>query len=179
MSMLTYIAILRGINVGGKNRLSMSELKSVLERAGFEEIQTYIQSGNIVFKTEETSLLKLAERISTIIKNNWGYQVPVIVLTAQQFSDVLSDNPFISDREAAFQYITFLDKEPEIKLIENMSGTKDVPNEYQVSTKAVYLYCPRGYSKTKLTNNFIENKLKVTATTRNLKTSLILLEMAQ
>jgi uncharacterized protein (DUF1697 family) len=177
--MHNYIAILRGINVGGKNRLPMSELKAVLERAGFEEIQTYIQSGNIVFKTEETSSVKLAKRLFTTIKNNWGFQVPVIVLTAQQLSDILSVNPFISEREAAFQHITFLDKEPEIQLIENMSGIKDVPNEYQVSTKAVYLYCPRGYSKTKLTNNFIEKKLKVTATTRNLKTSLILLEMAQ
>jgi uncharacterized protein (DUF1697 family) len=177
--MQTYIAILRGINVGGKNKIPMADLKSVLAKEGLEKIQTYIQSGNVVFQEEEINPAKLAERIGSLIHNNWGYLVPVIVLTAQQLSEILSANPFTANKEIALLHITFLDEVPEMHLIENMSRILDAPNEFQIGSKAVYLYCPHGYSKSKLTNNFIEKKLKVTATTRNLKTSLVLQEMAQ
>jgi uncharacterized protein (DUF1697 family) len=177
--MQTYIAILRGINVGGKHKLPMADLREVLSSEGLDNVQTYIQSGNVVFRAEEENTKVMAKHITRLIKNRWGYNVPVIVMNADDFSEILSVNPFSTFRDISVLHITYLDENSDPEQINSLSGIQDPPNDFAIGKRAVYMYCPDGYSKTRLTNTFIENKLKVTATTRNMKTSLVLQKMTQ
>jgi uncharacterized protein (DUF1697 family) len=177
--MQTYIAILRGINVGGKNKLPMAELKEKISSIGLRHIQNYIQSGNLVFQSDEPNTAELASRIRRSIYNEWGYNVPVLVMVAQELAEIISANPFSSSKDISLLHITFLSEIPDPNRINTLSVIQDSPNEFKIDKKAVYLFCPNGYSKTKLTNTLIERKLKVTATTRNLKTALALQQMTQ
>jgi uncharacterized protein (DUF1697 family) len=179
--MTTYISILRGINVSGKNLIKMDALQKMYKELCFDSITTYIQSGNIVFRSVEAKLEKLEKEISSQIKNNFGFDVPVIVLTIDNLQQIIDDNPFSKDqsKDQNFLHITFLSSSPakyDIKAIEEkrLSG-----EEIVIIENAVYLYCPNGYGNTKLNNTFLETKLKVRATTRNWKTANKLLQIAR
>ena len=179
--MKTYVAILRGINVSGKNKIKMDALKSSFSSLGFEKVQTYIQSGNVVFQYQEMSSEDLAELINKQILDDFGFDVPVLVLEAVQLASILKNNPFVGDesKEVQFLHVTFLKEHPanvnEEKITAHVKGAE----EFAISDGVVYLYCPHGYGKTKLNNNFFESQLKVPATTRNWKTTLKLLEIAK
>ncbi|WP_297099114.1 DUF1697 domain-containing protein [uncultured Draconibacterium sp.] len=178
--MKTYVAILRGINVSGKNKIKMDALKSSFSSLGFEQVQTYIQSGNVVFKYQEMSSEDLAELINKQILDDFGFDVPVLVLDSVQLETIVKNNPFVGDesKEVQFLHVTFLKETPKNVNNEKINSYVKAEEEFEVSECAVYLYCPHGYGKTKLNNNFFESQLKVTATTRNWKTTLKLLEMA-
>jgi len=171
--MNTYISLLRGINVSGKNLIKMEELRKTFENEGFSNVKTYLQTGNIIFQTQENNNIILQEKISNIIKNKFNLDVPNIVLSKEKLETIIENNPFSKEKKTdeTFLYITFLGETPkkiDLKQIEE----KKFPNEEIFFTDfAVYLYCPSGYGKTKLTNNFLETKLKVLATTRNWKTT--------
>lgn len=179
--MTTYISILRGINVSGKNLIKMDALHKMYEDLCFEDVKTYIQSGNVVFRSVETDPKKLEAGISNQINENFGFDVSVIVLTVDDFQRIIDNNPFFNDqnKDPNYLHITFLSANPEkydIKIIEE----KRLDGEgVFITEKAVYLYCPNGYGITKLNNSFLEAKLKVGATTRNLKTANKLLQMAR
>nr|WP_321357955.1 DUF1697 domain-containing protein [uncultured Draconibacterium sp.] len=179
--MKTYIAILRGINVSGKNKVKMDALKSSFSRLGFEQVQTYIQSGNVAFRYQETDSANLAERISKQIKDDFGFDVSLLVLSALQLANIIKNNPFLGDenKDAQFLHVTFLKETPANVNSEKITSYVKAGEEYVISEGVVYLYCPHGYGKTKLNNNFFESQLKVSATTRNWKTTLKLLEMAK
>ena len=170
--MNTYISILRGINVSGKNRIKMTELRQLYLNLGFINIQTYIQSGNVVFQTESTDIKVLESLITEEISNNFGFQVPVIVLTINLLESALNNNPFLSDstKDPAFMHFTFLSDIPQKELVDKISEKDYSPDEYRFVDKTIFLYCPGGYGNTKLTNTFFEKKLRATATTRNLQT---------
>jgi len=176
--MQRYIAILRGINVGGKHKISMTELKKVLEKTGIEHIQTYIQSGNVIFSSDESDPAVLTEQISSVIKDHWGFEVPVIILSKREIDEIILTNPFADIYDPACLHITFLSAVPQSERIKSILELKDSPNDISIINRAVYLYCPNGYSKTRITNSFLERKLNLIATTRNLKTSLVLQQMA-
>nr|WP_319269379.1 DUF1697 domain-containing protein [uncultured Draconibacterium sp.] len=178
--MNTYVAILRGINVSGKNKIKMDALKSSFSELGFYQVQTYIQSGNVVFLYPETSPGKLADLINNKILDDFGFDVPVLVLEAEQLTNIIKNSPYAGDenKDAQFMHITFFKETPTDVNEEKINTYVKVGEEFAISDCAVYLYCPHGYGKTKLNNNFLENQLKVTATTRNWKTTLKLLEMA-
>jgi uncharacterized protein (DUF1697 family) len=178
--MQVYIGILRGINVSGQKMIKMPELKAHLEKAGLVNVLIYIQSGNVVFEYKKESSGKLQELIKTVIAKKFGFDVPVIVKTSEELIEVSQNNPFINKRKADIEklHVTFLSEEPKKELLEKFIPPANIPGEYAFSGKAIYLLCPNGYGQTKLTNNFFENKLKVTATTRNWKTVLKLAEMA-
>lgn len=171
--MKTYIILLRGINVSGKNKIPMAELHELLNDLGFKNIQTYIQSGNIVLSSEKDK-----NHISEIIKNEiatiFCYDVPVLVKTIEEWKKVIDNNPFKNVAEKQ-QYFTLLSNIPEKIAIE--VNTKQ--DEFKVINDVVYVNAVGGYGKTKLNNTFFENKLKVTATTRNFRTTKKLLELAQ
>ncbi len=179
--MPTYIAILRGINVTGHNKLPMADLRSQLTKLGYENIQTYIQSGNVMFECKQTKPEELAEQIAQLIKKAWNYDVPVIVFEPDYLEVVIKSSPFMNGRSADITklLITFLAEEPQTENIERLKSYDYQPDEIVIDKKVVYLFCPNGYGKTKYSNNFIENKLKVAATTRNWKTCNKLLEMAK
>lgn len=178
--MMTYISLLRGINVSGKNLIKMETLIKIYETLGFISVRTYLQSGNVIFNSPEEDQMYLSDRISNGIKNDTGIETHVIVLNTQQLSQIIRDNPFKDDlsKEPSFLHITFLAKPPDLTLAEAIYPKKLINEDVHISGQAVYLFCPHGYGKTKLTNNFLESKLRVNATTRNWKTSNELLKIS-
>lgn len=178
--MQTYIAILRGINVSGKNTIKMEMLKYICEDIGFKDVKTYIQSGNIVFKSKADKLLHLTEQLTNAIQKKMGLKVPVIILTRSELEGIMQNNPFVQqpNKEHSFIHLTFLAEIPQQENIDKIN-TVVTSDEYIIKQQVVYLYCPNGYGNTKLNNTFFEKKLNVTATTRNLKTANQLLTMAK
>ena len=179
--MITYISILRGINVSGKNIIKMDSLRQLYIDMGFKNVQTYIQSGNVIFQTIKSDTSALQEKITKKISDTFNLNVPVVVLELFEFQEIVNNNPFISRENIDITrlYITFLASLPNKENIENTIKLNYSPEEFIILNKAVYLYCPMGYGTTKLSNNFFENKLKVKATTRNLKTCNELIKIAQ
>ena len=178
--MKTYIALLRGINVSGKKKIKMADLREQLAELKWNNIRTYIQSGNVLFETSETDRKKLEQQLHDKIEEHYDFQVPTLVLSADNLAHALETNPFLKDASNDHDrvYFTFLKDEPEQEKIDKLLSYSYPPEELVVDTFCVYGYAPEGYGNAKFSNNFIENKLKVGATTRNLKSVRKLLEMA-
>lgn len=174
-----YIALLRGINVSGKNLIRMTELQQQLAGSGLTEVRTYIQSGNIVFGAEDQSCAKLAARIATAIETHFGLKVPVVVVKQEELRLMHLQNPFAgrSDIPANRLYFTLLADRPEAAKAASLAEGNYLPEEYVLQERVVYLCLPDGYGNTRLDNNFLERKLGVQATTRNLATIEKLLGM--
>ncbi len=178
---MIYIALLRGINVSGQKLIKMAELRTQLTEAGLGNVQTYIQSGNIVFESDEKSKQKLEQTIKDKIKADFGFDVPVMVKTVEDLKNAQQNNPYTKDdtRDPKKVYVAFLSGKP---LSENMAKLAEVdysPEEYQLIDTDFFIHSPMGAGKSKMSNNLIENKLKITATTRNLNTIQRLIDMAQ
>jgi uncharacterized protein (DUF1697 family) len=170
--MTTYISILRGINVGGQRKILMADLKTLYENLGFKEVVTYIQSGNVIFKTENLmDCIDLTQKIEKVIAENYPFTVPVLVRTQTEWHNVLISNPFLNDNAFDLEklYVTFLDSLPNEVLLDKIKNLDFAPEQFIILSKQVYLYTS-DYGNTKLSNNFFEKKLKVRATTRNWKT---------
>ncbi|GAA3519478.1 DUF1697 domain-containing protein [Aquimarina addita] len=183
--MQTYIALLRGINVSGKKKVIMTELKDMFEHLGYIAVVTYIQSGNVVFKAKEETIQLLEEKIHKGIGTRFGYNVPVLVMISTHLQAVYDQNPFLQrikegQLDEKKMYFTLLSDIPEVSTIEKLDIRPADGEEYILNKnhKVVYLYAAQGYGKTKLTNNLFEQKLKCNATTRNLKTTVKLLELS-
>ena len=170
--MILYIALLRGINVGGKHIVRMGDLRTLVEKLGGKEVTTYIQSGNVVFRHREADPKKLEATLSKEILKRFGFEVPVMVLDKETLLRIIENNPFSSNPSfpAEHLHVTILDGPSGVDNGEALlSGT--APGEpFHLADRAVYLYCPAGYSNSRLTNPVIEKKLKVNATTRNWRT---------
>jgi uncharacterized protein (DUF1697 family) len=178
--MTKFIALLRGINVSGQKQIKMPDLKSLFEESGFQNIETYIQSGNVIFTSKEKLPEKLEQKISLAIKRKFGFDVQVIVLTPEEIEYVLKNNPFIKKKKDSEKlYVTFLAKSPSDENINKLYATDYSPEEYIIDGSYIYLFVPNGYGKAKLNNNLFENKLKVFGTTRNLKTIKALFELTE
>ncbi|MCJ8321732.1 MAG: DUF1697 domain-containing protein [Colwellia sp.] len=181
--MQAYIALLRGINVSGQKKIKMADLKVLFQHLGFSEIQTYIQSGNVVFYADQEDKHLLADHIKTAIQKHYGFDVPVTVLSRNEFFSVHNNIPLgnfnVDDinENGTKIYISFLSSKPENDMINKLLSYVVSPEKLIIEDKFAYLYCPNGYGKSKLSNNFIENKLKVSATTRNWKTVVKIHEM--
>lgn len=179
--MTTYISMLRGINVSGHNLIKMDALRKLYENLGFQNVTTYVQSGNVVFIGDDIDVYELDQRISQQIEKDFGYEVPVIVLIQSKLKQIIDNNPFLKGQnvDIAFLHVTFLSSKPDHYDHKIIEDKKQDEEEISFSDNAVYLYCPNGYGRTKLNNNFLEAKLKVGATTRNWKTTTELLRIAQ
>ena len=179
--MKTYISILRGINVSGQKLIKMDALRKLYEKLEFHNIRTYVQSGNVIFAGKDAEINKVELEISHQIKKEFGFAVPVIVLTINTLERIIENNHFLKDsnKDVAFLHVTFLSSKPNQGDIKEIEDKKQDEEEIIFSDNAVYLYCPNGYGRTKLTNNFLENKLRVGATTGNWKTTNELLKIAQ
>jgi uncharacterized protein (DUF1697 family) len=173
----TYISMLRGINVSGQKRITMEELKKSYGSLGFQDVRTYIQSGNVVFRHPGTDAMKVASEIERGLKRSFAFDVLVIVRTRDELQDLVEANPFAGKDEGK-QHVTFLSEKPSVFPAEEVGRAKDKAEEFSVRAMEVYLFCPNGYGNTKLSNNFFERKLKVSATTRNWRTVNALLLMA-
>lgn len=178
--MQTYVSMLRGINVSGQKKIKMADLKELYESFGFENVQTYIQSGNVVFSTGEAYSAGLTARIELGIVQEFGFEVKTILRTRAEIHDVRDHNPLLPERAEHTKYmaVTFLTDEPAIIPHEEIEKARSDPEEWIPIGREVYLYFPNGFAKTRLTNNFLEKKLKVSATTRNWRTVNKLHELA-
>lgn len=179
--MTTYISILRGINVSGQKLIKIDALRKSYENMGFHNVTTYLQSGNVIFTGNEFEINDLEQKISQQIEKDIGFEVPVIVLTIDKLQKVIENNPFLKepDKDQAFLHVTFLSTKPDHFDRVTIEDKKQNGEEIFFTDIAVYLYCPNGYGRTKLNNNFLEAKIKVGATTRNWKTTNELLKIAQ
>ncbi len=172
------IAILRGINVGGKRKILMNDLKSLFEYLGFEEVQTYIQSGNVIFKSTNISNTEIEEKIEKRIKDYFDFDVPVIVRSIEDLENTITKNPFYNNEtDVTKLHLTFLKKLPSKENIEQIKLISHPPDTFEIINTDVFIRCEGKYHQSKLSNNFFENKLLVNATTRNWKTVLKLLEL--
>ncbi len=173
-----YISLLRGINIGGKRKILMADLKDLYSTIGFSNCISYIQSGNVIFECEEKSTFELAHKIEDAVKSRYGFDVPVIVITTDELKDAVQANPYIDKKPIESIFLTFLKQKPEIEFIDKISKLNFSPDKFQIINRNAFIYCPESYHKTKLSNKFFESKLKVSATTRNWKTIRRLLELS-
>ncbi len=175
-----YIAMLRGINVSGQKKIIMAELIAHLEELNFENIQTYIQSGNVIFEKDNTTAEELEIAIADKIMEKYGFEVPVLIKTPEELEYVLANNPFINkqNKDPKRIYVTFLSEDPPEENIPRLSEVDYNPEEFILDGTTIYFYSPDNYGNAKMNNNFFEKKLKVSATTRNWNTVNKLVEMA-
>jgi uncharacterized protein (DUF1697 family) len=155
-------------------------LKVLYEELTFENVRTYIQSGNVIFTSEDSSPADLSGRIEQKLLEKYAFEVPVIIRTVKEIKDLLASNVFLEREGIAADklYVTFLAQPPTQEHIAKVEQLGFEPDEFRVQGKEVYVFCPNGYGRTKITNTFFENKLKVKATTRNWKTVNELLKIA-
>lgn len=177
--MPTYIALLRGINVSGQKKIKMAELREHLAELPYHNIQTYIQSGNIMLEREEAEVGIIEAEIRAKIEEKYGFDVPTMVKTKEDFEHVVSHHPFIRRRkeDPKFVHVTFLAENPDPEKIELLTAGEYPSEEFEIEGNYFYLFAPNGYGRARLNNNFIERKLKTRATTRNWKTITKLLEL--
>jgi uncharacterized protein (DUF1697 family) len=177
--MPAYVAMLRGVNVAQKT-IKMERLRAAFEELGFTCVRTYVQSGNVVFQAGRASAAVLSKRIEDRILRKFGFSVPVILKTSKEMEEIVSRNLFVKEKaiDHSKLHVTLLSKAPPGAGAENLKALAAKSERFRVSNQEVYLYCPDGYGKTKLSNSTIERKLSVVATTRNWKTLNALLEMS-
>ena len=181
MSTKTFISMLRGINVSGQKKIQMVELRNLYESLNLADVETYLQSGNVVFDSTEQEVSKLVESIEAQIEKSFGYAVPVFIRDTNDFQRIIGTNPFLNEKieDSAKLHVTFLYTFLSKSKLSNLSIPKNDPDVFSIGDKEIFLFCPNGYGRTKLSNSFFERKLDMRTTTRNWKTVNALHSMAK
>jgi uncharacterized protein (DUF1697 family) len=171
--------MLRSINLGAHNRIKMPALVAVFDALGHTDVVTYIQSGNVVFKSRSKSTTALALGIERGITQDLGLDVSVLIRSKQELADVVRANPFLAmGADVSKLHVTFLAEKPDAALVRAIETFDAGADELQAAGREVYVHCPGGYGNTKLSGTFIERRLKAVSTTRNWNTVTKLLELA-
>jgi uncharacterized protein (DUF1697 family) len=174
----TYVALLRGVNVGGKNKLPMKDLAEIFVEAGCDHVRTYIQSGNVVFQATPRLSARLPERITDGVFKRFGFRAPVILRTPESLSTVFTNNPFLAAGAALESlHVLFLADLPKSELVAALDPQRSPPDAFLVRGQEIYLHLPNGAADSKLTNNYFDSKLATICTGRNWKTVTKLLEL--
>lgn len=177
---VTWISLLRGINVGGHKKILMADLRTLYESLGFASVRSYIQSGNVVFRTEEDGAPALARTIEDAISDAFGFDVPVILRTAHEMGAVVRDNPFLPEgAEPSKLHVTFLSGDASPKAVADYATYRVGPDEVRLVGREAYLHCPEGLARTKLTPTFMDRAFGSACTTRNWRTVNTVLDMAK
>jgi len=172
-----YVALMRGINVGGKNMLPMKDLVVLFEKAGCTDVRHYIQSGNVIFRAPAALGRKIPEVIQKDIERGFGLKVPIVLRTAEEWATVARSNPFLTaGANAENLHVMFLADEPGAAGAA-LDPNRSPPDTFVLQGREIYLSLPNGAARTKLTNAWFDSKLKTTSTSRNWRTVLTLLEM--
>jgi uncharacterized protein (DUF1697 family) len=179
VSASTHVALLRGVNVGGKNCVPMKELAEIFAKAGCADVRTYIQSGNVLFRATRTIADALPPRITKQIAKSFGCQVPVVLRTAEQFAAAVQNNPFREVPEVPEEalHVYFLAGVPDAARTAQLDPDRSKPDAFIVHGREIYLHLPNGIGRSKLTNAYFDSKLATTSTARNWRTTLKLLEL--
>jgi uncharacterized protein (DUF1697 family) len=175
VSASTHVALLRGVNVGGKNCVPMKDLAEIFAKAGCAEVRTYVQSGNVVFRATRKIAESLPPRITEQIAKRLGCQIPITLRTAEQFAAAVRNNPFREVPEEAL-YVYFLAGIPDAARTAQLDPDRSKPDAFIVHGREIYLHLPNGIGRSKLTNAYFDSKLATTSTARNWRTTLKLLE---
>jgi len=179
--MPTYISLLRGINVGGHNNVPMERLRALCEELGFQQVKTFIQSGNVVFETAKRSPAELSLKLEKRILAEFGFPVSVVTRTVDELGQAIAGNPFgkESKAEPAKVHIAFLSQAPKAEAVKKLETLATKTEQLRHAGREVYLYYRDGMGKAKLTGAVIERALGVAATARNWNTVTKLYEMAE
>lgn len=173
-----YVALLRGINVGGKNRLPMKDLVAMLDDAGCHDVRTYIQSGNVVFRATEARASRIPGVIAKAVSDRLGFRAPIVMRTAGELRAVARGNPFVrAGADAESLHVMFLADLPLPAKVAALDPRRSPPDEFEVRRREIYLHCPNGVARTRLTNEYFDTKLATTSTMRKWRTVLTLVEM--
>ena len=167
-----YIALLRGINVGGANKILMADLKALFVSLNLSDPTTYLQSGNVVFSTIREDISAIEIDLKLKILEIFGYNIEVFVLSSSTFRDVYKNNQFIQDKflDTKKMAVVFLKENPDPNKFDLIKNNPNFQEKMILLNKAIYMYYVNGAGRTKVTNNYFENKLKLKATSRNWNT---------
>ncbi len=175
-----YVALLRGINVGGKHKLPMKDLVALFAQAGCGDVRSYIQSGNIIFTAPPGLSSRLSGLIAAQIQKRFGFDAPVVLRTAAQLAQAISNNPFLKAQAAEEHlHVVFLAGPPRAAHIRRLDPARSAPDEFVVCGQEIYLRLPHGMGRTKLTNQYFDSTLSTISTARNWRTVKKLLELMQ
>lgn len=175
---MKYVSMLRGINVAGQKKIKMADLKTLYEGLGFEDVMTYIQSGNVVFQAKDN--INHQALIEQAIQDKYGFDVAVFICTQQDIKHIIEACPFGEidlQQDGTKVLATLLSASPQDEMMASVLPFKHESESFVLDGEVAYIKCPNGYGKTKLSNVFLEKKLKVAATTRNWKTMVKLQEL--
>ncbi len=176
----TYLALLRGINLGPKNKIPMPDLAEVCAKAGCQDVRTYIQSGNVIFEAIPEVSVRLPELIAKEIQKRFGHKVPVMLRTTREMREVIRENPFLKAGAAEdILHVMFLADLPKPGAVKSLDPGRSPPNRFIVRGKEVYLLFPEGFARTKLTSSYFDSKLGTIGTVRSWRTVTKLLELMQ
>jgi uncharacterized protein (DUF1697 family) len=174
---MTHLALLRGINVGGKNVLPMKDLAQMFSDAGCAGVRTYIQSGNVIFEAPGGAD-GIGDAIKAKIEKRHGYRIPVIIRTSEQLLKTIRGNPFLkAGADEKMLHVYFLADSPSAGAIAGLHPARSAPDAFHVRGQEIYLHLPNGMARTKLTNAYFDSKLSTICTARNWTTVLKLSAM--
>lgn len=177
---MKHVALLRGINLGGKNKLPMKALVALFEEAGCADVVTYIQSGNVVFAASAAAAKKVPEAVEAAIAERFALKVPVVTRTSKEMAEAAAKNPFLAEGVPADQlHLAFLAHEPSAQAVAGLDPERSKGDRFAVAGREVYLHLPNGVARTKLSNAWLDSKLGTVSTVRNWRTVEKLLAMAQ
>jgi uncharacterized protein (DUF1697 family) len=179
--MATYIALLRGINVSGQKPVPMADLKAMFATLGFKDAKTYIQTGNVVFRSEGKPAEALVKAIEAGILKTFGFDVPVVLRTAEQLAAIAQANPWRKRKMAEGErvYISYLDRAPSKEAAAALAAVAGENDEIILTGTEAYILARGGYGNSVFSNTLMEKKLKVRSTTRNLETTMKLSALAE
>jgi uncharacterized protein (DUF1697 family) len=179
--MTVVISMLRGVNVGGHHMIKMETLRALYESLGLLDAQTYIQSGNVVFRTKGRDLALVARRIGNAIEQGFGFRPGVILRTAADLRGVMARNPFAARPgiDPSKLLVIFLSGDPDAEARDKLLKIKIDPEELRIEGREIYIYYPDGQARPKLPPALIEKTLRTSGTGRNWNTVRKLLEMAE
>lgn len=177
--MITHLALLRGINVSGHNMIKMEALKTVLDAAGFQNVRTYVQSGNVFVDTDEANAAAVGFKIKQELFKNFGHEVPVVVIAKSDLDACLSNNPFLKEKEVDTKklYVAFISTTLKDTSINDLKISQFKPDEARIDGNKIFIKYAVGAGKTRFDQKYIEKKLNVTATIRNWNTVTQLLQL--
>ena len=172
-----YVALLRGVNVGGRNKLPMADLRDIFAEAGCAAVQTYIQSGNVVFEATQDLAERVPEIVTLVIRRRFDIETAVIVRSREELRQVADSNPFDTSGDPRLLHVAFLQDAPGAEAVARLDPERSPPDAFAVRGRNVYLHYPNGVARSKLTNEYLAAQLQTVSTTRNWRTVLTLLEM--
>jgi uncharacterized protein (DUF1697 family) len=174
-----YVALLRAVNLGSRNKVSMPDLRSVFVAIGGEGVETYVQSGNVVFRSKVGEPGKLTRAVEKRLRSELGLDVRVLLRTQAELASVVGANPFAATQSDPTKlHVTFLWDAVDKARGRKVEAKQLEPDEFRILGREVYLHCPEGYGRSKLSNAYFEKELGLAATTRNWRTVTKLAELA-